>query len=609
MTRNVHAESCTLRRIVSLRRLVWPPVTLGQSMQGDEPEAPPSSTLRSRMPSVAHWQDRLVALLGNSVEGRPKLVAAMLRRDAREVTSYWLQLTVSVGIATLGLVVGSTAVVIGAMLVAPLMGPIVCLAMGLATGSPFLVLRAAGRIGLSMITAVGGAAAITLMLPFHELNAEIAARASPTVLDLITAAFCALAGVYASLRPGSDTATTAAGTSISISLVPPLCASGYGLGTMDWTVAGGAALLFLTNLVAIVAVGTVSFVVAGFNRVNAVGLERDELRDGGQGARVARALALRLARLFESQWGPALRFLMPFALLAAVYVPLRSALDEVAWEVRARSAVRRAMTRESRRVVQSRVRVDRHEVELVVVLLGTTVEAHAVRTRLDREIQLSTGVVPRIEVLAVPDATAFAGLESTLLKPERVAAAAPALPVPTHEQVRATQRELWTMVDDVWPSSTVGRPLALDLGSEESGALRLRIVHLGPALGPDAVESMAHIMTSKLARPVRIVDVAVPSEELTPTGGHYAFMARVAAALRASSGVSPLNVCVVRPAEPSSARKVDPAETDLARTLGELFAKHPRVTTVPGDSWRVRFTLASCAPPSPADAGTSSDPR
>lgn len=160
------------------------------------------------------------------------MVKDMLHRDPKEAMSYWLQLVVSVGIATLGLVVGSAAVVIGAMLVAPLMTPIVGLAMGLATGSPFLVLRSSGRVLLSVGVAVGGAALITVLLPFHELNAEIAGRTTPTVLDLLTAAFCALAGVYASLRPGSDTATTAAGTSIGISLVPPLCASGYGLGTL-----------------------------------------------------------------------------------------------------------------------------------------------------------------------------------------------------------------------------------------------------------------------------------------------------------------------------------------------------------------------------------------
>lgn len=77
--------------------------------------------------STRTLQDRLVQLLGSSVEGRSSLVVGMLQRNANEATSYWLQLIVSIGIATLGLVVGSTVVIIGAMLVAPLMGPIVAL--------------------------------------------------------------------------------------------------------------------------------------------------------------------------------------------------------------------------------------------------------------------------------------------------------------------------------------------------------------------------------------------------------------------------------------------------------------------------------------------------
>jgi hypothetical protein len=112
--------------------------------------------------SLARMQDRLVRILGNSVDGRSVLVGGMLHRNPSEATSYWLQLGVSIGIATLGLVVGSSAVVIGAMLVAPLLGPIVSLAMGLATGSPFLVLRSGGRIALSVIITVGGAALITV---------------------------------------------------------------------------------------------------------------------------------------------------------------------------------------------------------------------------------------------------------------------------------------------------------------------------------------------------------------------------------------------------------------------------------------------------------------
>lgn len=555
--------------------------------------------------SFARLQDRLVVLLGCSPEGRRPLVARMLRRDASEATSYWLQLVVSVGIATLGLVVGSSAVVIGAMLVAPLMGPIVGLAMGLASGSPFLVLRSGGRIGLSVLTAVGGAAVITMLLPFHELNAEILARTSPTVLDLLTAGFCALAGVYASLRPGSDTAATAAGTSISISLVPPLCASGYGVGTLDGPVAGGAALLFLTNLVAIAVVGTALFVVAGFSRVNVLTLERDELLKEGKSAPIARVLSQRLSRAFESRWGTTLRFLMPFVLLGAVYIPLRRALDEVAWQVRVRAAVRESLEGEPLRVVQSRVRVERHEVELVVVLLGGSQEAEAARARLDAHIRRASGVIPRIEILAVPDAAAFAGLQSTLLEPERVAAALPSAPPSSpDEQLTAAQARIRSTINGLWPATASGPALAIELGTAEEGPLRLRVVHLGAPLGSDAADTLRRALGKELRREVRLVDVAVPATELTRADGALRLVALVASGVQALASVPGSSVCVTRPTASESGSKPDPVEVELTLALDAALEAHPRVSTAAGPSWTVRFVDEACPTPPAADAGT-----
>jgi uncharacterized hydrophobic protein (TIGR00271 family) len=556
--------------------------------------------------SLARLQDRLVVLLGSSADGRRPLVARMVRRDASEATSYWLQLVVSVGIATLGLVVGSSAVVIGAMLVAPLMGPIVGLAMGLASGSPFLVLRSGGRIGLSVLTAVGGAAVITILLPFHELNAEIMGRTSPTVLDLLTAGFCALAGVYASLRPGSDTAATAAGTSISISLVPPLCASGYGVGTLDGPVAGGAALLFLTNLVAIVVVGTALFVVAGFSRVNVLTLERDELLKEGKTAPIARALSQRLSRAFESRWGTALRFLMPFLLLAAVYIPLRRALDEVAWQVRVRAAVRDSLEREPLRVVQSRVRVERHEVEIVVVLLGKAQEAEAARARMDADIRRASGVVPRIEILAVPDAAAFAGLQSTLLKPERVAATLPSAPsLSPNEQLTAAQARMRSIVSGLWPAAASGPALAIELGTAEEGSLSLRVVHLGTPLGLDGADTLRRALGAELSREVRLVDVAVPATELTRVDGDLRLVALVAWGVQALISVPGSSVCVTRPAVAAGGPKPEPAEVELTIALDAALRAHPRVWIAAGPAWAVRFTGEACPTPPLADAGTS----
>ena len=535
--------------------------------------------------------------LGSSVEGRVPLVSGMLERDARDAMSYWLQLVVSIGIATLGLVVGSAAVIIGAMLVAPLMVPILSLAMGLATGSPFLVLRASSRILLSVAVAVGGAGLITVLLPFHELNQEIAARTAPTVLDLLTAGFCALAGVYASLRPGSDTATTAAGTSIGISLVPPLCASGYGLGTGTWAVAGGAALLFLTNLVAIIFVGTVSFVAAGFNRVPSASLERDELARQ-QGPLITAAIARKLARLFESKAGPALRFSMPFVLLASVYIPLRRALDEVAWEVRARAAVQQSLERERHQIVQSRVRVDRHEVELLVVLVGTTAQAEASRKRLHAEIERAARVTPRVEVLGIPDSGVLAGLETTLRNNGPLTLpAAVSSPEKQLDSARSTLREKTL---ELWPAATAGEPLEIEFGGEVDEPILVRVLHLGSPLGADAIEGLERSLTSAFGGEVRLQDVAVPIEPLTRAGGDLRFVSKLSAALAASAGAPAVSVCVVQPDPAMPRARADARETELGETLTALLAAHRRVTWTTGAEWNVRFVRGACpTPPAP----------
>ena len=77
---------------------------------------------------------------------------------------------------------------------------------------------------------VASSAALTLLLPFYEVTAEIEAHTSPTALDLLVVIFCAIATAYAAVRPGSDTSSTAEGTAIGIALVPPLYVVGYEIG-------------------------------------------------------------------------------------------------------------------------------------------------------------------------------------------------------------------------------------------------------------------------------------------------------------------------------------------------------------------------------------------
>jgi len=543
-------------------------------------------------------QNRLLRLLGGRVSERAKLVSSMLKRDSSETTGYWLQLLVAVGIATLGLVIGSTAVVIGAMLIAPLMEPILALAMALAAGSPFLVLRSSSRIVASIVAGVGGAALITLLVPFHELNVEIAARASPTVLDLLTACFCALAGVYSALHPGATVAATAAGTAIGVALVPPLCVCGYGLGTWDRNIAGGAALLFLTNLVAIVVVGSVAFLAAGFNRVDVVGLEAAELSREGQANTLGRRLGARLSTLFASRWGPVLRFLMPFVLLAGVFVPLRRALDEVAWQVRVRQQVTAAIAAEPLRVVESRVRVERQSVDVVLVALADMDQAEKAKDRLDDEVRRIAGVVPRVEVLAVPDAEAFEGLRAAMgsgtPREAQVVVAPPPPPPDPATQIDAVRARVREALAPFWPENTAGPALSIELRATEPR--ELRIVHLGEPLGPAARESVQRSVEQALECEVRVIDVAIPGAPLTRDGddGDLGFVAALASGLRAAEGIPELRVCVEAPVPPKKGRWRPRAEVAFSAAVDGLLAANGQVRRREADDWRVRFTRSAC---------------
>jgi uncharacterized membrane protein len=205
--------------------------------------------------------------------------------------------------------------------------------MGFAVGSSLLTIRAAFRVLRSVAAVVAGATFITVLLPFHEVTGEIAARTTPTALDLMVAVCCALTAAYTTVRAASDTTAAAAGTAVGIALVPPLCVVGYGLGTRAPDVAAGAALLFTANFSAIVVFSVLAFVLLGFNWVDARRLERDYLRrDRSIEERAAERVHGVLGRLFGSRYGMAMRIGLPALFLAFVYAPLARALDEVAWQ-------------------------------------------------------------------------------------------------------------------------------------------------------------------------------------------------------------------------------------------------------------------------------------
>jgi uncharacterized hydrophobic protein (TIGR00271 family) len=170
-------------------------------------------------------------------------------------------------IAALGLIGNSPAVVIGAMLVAPLMQPIIGLAAALVLARPRGELMSLGLIVLTAAEAFVTALLVGLAVPAFRvitLTPELLARTAPALLDLGVAVAAGAAGAYVTVRPRA--AGAIAGAAIAVALVPPLGACGVLLAHGNTSLAGGAFFLFLTNLVGIVLAAVAVFLATGFVR-------------------------------------------------------------------------------------------------------------------------------------------------------------------------------------------------------------------------------------------------------------------------------------------------------------------------------------------------------
>ncbi|MDO3380078.1 DUF389 domain-containing protein [Geoalkalibacter halelectricus] len=183
--------------------------------------------------------------------------------DNARPASHYLTLTVlSALLATIGLFADSSPVIIGAMILAPTMAPIISLSMAVARQDIALLGASLRTLGIGIALAMGFAAVVGWLMPLREVTTEIAARLSPTLLDLGVAVISGIAGAYAHAR--EHVAKSLAGVAIAVALVPPLAVAGIGIGWMDPEVLWGALLLFLTNLSGIVLMGSLTFLVLGF---------------------------------------------------------------------------------------------------------------------------------------------------------------------------------------------------------------------------------------------------------------------------------------------------------------------------------------------------------
>jgi len=185
-----------------------------------------------------------------------------LRQSAKLTSVFLILMVLSTLLATTGLFQSSTPVLIGAMILAPLMSPIVSLSMGVVRGEGELIQNSAKTLGFGIFTALVFSCLYTYLMPLLHITSEIEARLNPNILDLMVAVFSGIAGAYANAK--SEVAKSLAGVAIAVALVPPLSVTGIGIGWGDMSIIYGSFLLFITNLVGMTLAAAVTFIILGY---------------------------------------------------------------------------------------------------------------------------------------------------------------------------------------------------------------------------------------------------------------------------------------------------------------------------------------------------------
>ncbi len=418
-------------------------------------------------------------------ESKPRVYAQIL--EAAEIASvnYWLELVFSAGIATLGLVLDSPAVVIGAMLISPLMGPILATGLALAAGDLYLGIRSVASVTASMAGAIGFSAVIVWLLPFHAPTTEILSRTQPNLLDLGVAIFSGLAGSVVLCRGGGGGGVTALpGVAIAVALMPPLCTVGFGVGSgFVWPIISGSGLLFLTNLAAIVASAFLVFLLV---RMDAPDVREEidrSIRERSAHDRLfllldRTILARSLADIGKLRW----RVLMLTVILAVLFVPLSRALMQVRNETVARGAIREAVRQiaSQESVVSEMIDLTPERIRIRLILTDAVPAEKIEAAR--RLILKRTGKDVDLFVRKV------AGEDELALLRERLK---PAPPTPL-EDLEGVRRELVARLEqplrEAWPGGSAAL-LGYELGFSPADVV-VRVRYQAPDAFDEAASSM-----------------------------------------------------------------------------------------------------------------------
>ncbi len=201
---------------------------------------------------------------------------------ARRLTNFFALLMMATFIATYGVLSGSTATVIGAMIVAPLMGPIMATTAAVVMGAYERAMRSIALVFIGVVTVIAASFVLSFVVPDVTIsftsNGEITSRINPGLYALLTALGSGVAGAFITSR--AELADSIGGVAIAISLVPPLCVVGIAVQQGRNDAALGALLLFATNFLAILLAGGVTFWVVGLRKLAMTDKQRKIQRAG-----------------------------------------------------------------------------------------------------------------------------------------------------------------------------------------------------------------------------------------------------------------------------------------------------------------------------------------
>jgi uncharacterized hydrophobic protein (TIGR00271 family) len=416
---------------------------------------------------------------------------------------YWLVLVLSGGIATLGLAINSSAVVIGAMLVAPLLAPVVGLALALAVGDGRLAVQTGAIVIASTVAVVVIGALLTVLLPFQAITLEISARTRPTTLDLVIAVFSGLVGVLVTVARGSRLSAAIPGVAISVALIPPLAVAGFGIGA-GWNVEliYGSMLLYGANLAGIVLSGMLVFLLVGMHRSDVVQAARKwhaNENPHGLAALAARAPLVRSMGVFRSPWS---RVGLVTIFVVALGVPLSESLGQIARETRVERAVGEAAqdlfdVRERASIVSRQVVYGTGGIHVYLRVATTDWFDADAREDFERRASAGAGEPVRLSLEQLPAGEDLSQLASLIPREEQRAIPGTAVSTNLEDVLASARLRLRSIGESVTPPSGV-EIVGLDLTVAESGRAMIRVTYAADARMQSQAEEMLQRQLGRL---------------------------------------------------------------------------------------------------------------